>query len=1154
MLKYTTYKLPNQLGEKKILGQLTESAIAFESAKILESSDNLILLITKNIQESLKLKNEIQLFTKKNIYIFFDWDTLPFDVFSPNRDIISSRMFLLHQLPKLKETLLIISINSFLQKVCPYKYLNNEVLEIKKNMSLSNDDLIKILQDKGYKLVNQVIQHGEYCINNDFIELYTMGNNFPYRLYFLNNKILSIKTFDIHSQRSIDEVKSINFMPAHEFPTNKHGINLFFNQWKKHFPTDPKTDVIFQQVKKGIFSLGIEYWQPFFFQEKLETIFNYLPKKTLILYSGNIKKNITFFWKKIQKRYCHLLLNKKRLLIQPNQLWIDSDFFFLNLRQWPQIKFKNNRISEDSSHINLQYYCLPDLSVSLNKHKENYKKLYNFLKSFLGSIIFFIKHESNYNKFLKLLISLNIEIKKINTFDILQNCKNIKNKKKYFYIINSYECGFINKNQNIALISENDIKISDNIRHNSELIKENNFNSAINNLSELTINQIIVHFEHGIGRYKGLKTIETSGIKGEYVILEYAEKAKLYIPVSYLHLISRYTGFSEKNITLHKLGSDYWNKEKNKAIKKINDTAAILLDIYANRKSKKGFSFKMDIKQYDLFCSDFPFTITPDQKQVIDSVLYDMSQPIPMDRLVCGDVGFGKTEVAMRAAFLAFLNNKQVVVLVPTTLLAQQHFNNFKERFFNFPCNITMLSRFCNSKTLSFGIQDAQNGKINILIGTHIILFKKIKLKNLGLLIVDEEHRFGVRHKEKIKSMYSNIDVLTLTATPIPRTLNMAISGIRDMSIITTPPDKRLTVKTFVRKYNDILIKEAIYREILRGGQVFYVYNEVKKIHNKAKKIIELVPEANIAIAHGQMCIHDLKKIMNNFLKKKINVLICTTIIETGIDIPNANTIIIEQADHFGLAQLHQLRGRVGRSCYQAYAWLFISDFKKITSDAKKRLDAIISLEDFGSGLTLAMQDLDIRGIGEILGDEQSGHIENIGFSLYTELLHHAVKNIKNNTQLSLEETINNQPEVELYISALIPANYVSNINFRLSFYKRMATVTHITDLKKIEYELINKFGSIPYETKNLIILSKIKLIAKRIGIKRIESNKKRGIIIFFEKNKIDTISLLKILKKELKNWKFQKFNRLTFEYKFYSCRIRIKWILNFIKKIEVIK
>ncbi|CAL4322081.1 transcription-repair coupling factor [Buchnera aphidicola] len=1154
MSEHIMYSLPKKAGEKKILGQLTKSAISFESAKIIECSDDLVVLITKNVQESLKLKKEIQSFTKRKIHIFFDWETLPFDIFSPNRDIISSRLSLLYKLPKLQKTLLIISINAFLQKVCPHKYLSNEVSVIKKNMHISYNMLINMLKDKGYTLVNQVIQYGEFSAINNVIECFFIGNNLPYRLCFLNNKIFSINSFDINTRELIKNIKSITFMPAHEFPINQNGKNLFFYHWKKNFHTDPKKDVIFQQVKQGFFSLGIEYWQPFFFKDKLETIFDYLPKHTLILYSENIKKYILFFWKKIKKRYFHFYKNKERLLIQPNKLWIDSDFFFLNLKKWPQIKFKKKIISKNIHSTNLKYYCLPDISISVDNNKKNYKKLANFLKSFLGSIIFFTKNKSNLQKLSELLIIFNINIRKINTLNILKKIKCLKNKKKYFGVINFYDRGFIDEDRNIAFISENDIKVNYQIDNNQDLDKKNHLDITINNLSDLKINQIIVHFEHGIGRYKGLKTIEHAGVQGEYVILEYAEKVKLYVPVAYLHLISRYTGFSEKNVTLHKLGADNWNKVKSKAIKKINDTAAMLLDVYANRKAKKGFSFKINIELYDLFCNDFPFTITSDQKQVINSVLYDMSKPVPMDRLVCGDVGFGKTEVAMRAAFLAVCNNKQVVVLVPTTLLAQQHFNNFKERFFNFSYNIIMLSRFCDPKTLSLGIRDAQNGKINILIGTHIILFKKIKLKNLGLLIVDEEHRFGVRDKEKIKAMCSNIDILTLTATPIPRTLNMAISGIRDMSVITTPPDKRLTVKTFVREYEDSLVKEAIFREILRGGQVFYVFNEVKKIDIKAKKIIKLVPEANVAVAHGQMCIHDLKKIMNDFFQKKINVLVCTTIIETGIDIPNANTIIIEQADCFGLAQLHQLRGRVGRSCYQAYAWFLISDFKKITLDAKKRLDAIISLKDFGSGLTLAMQDLDIRGVGEILGDDQSGHVKNIGFSLYTELLQHAVKNIKNKKQLSLEDTIKNQPEVELHISALIPAEYISNINFRLSYYKKMAVVKNIQELIDIEHELEHKFGSIPHETKNLVILSKIKLIAKKIGIQRVESNKTKSIICFFEKNIIDTVFLLKILEKELKQWKFEKPYRLIFKYKFHSCYLRIKWILNFIEKLDLIK
>jgi len=720
-------------------------------------------------------------------------------------------------------------------------------------------------------------------------------------------------------------------------------------------------------------------------------------------------------------------------------------------------------------------------------------------------------------------------------------------------MIDTYENGFIDMKRNIAFICENDLQLYYSI-NSSVLINKNDTNMSItiNDLSNIDINQAVVHFEHGIGRYKGLMTITVSGVQAEYMILEYADEAKLYVPVTSLYFISRYTGSFKNNISFHKLGSENWSNEKEKAIKKIYNIAITLLNLYSYRKSQIGFAFKINITSYQLFCNDFPFLMTYDQKLAMNSVLQDMQNNLPMDRLICGDVGFGKTEIAMRAAFIAISNNKQVAVLVPTTILAQQHFYTFKQRFTKFSFKIDILSRFCNINEKVISCKNIQDGKTNIFIGTHLLLIKKIKWYNLGLLIIDEEHRFGVRHKESIKSHCLNIDILTLTATPIPRTLNMAMTGIRDLSVITTPPEKRLTIKTFIREYDTNLIRDAIIKELLRGGQVYYVYNNVKNIKNKSEILSKLVPEAKIGIGHGQMHSRDLEKVINNFLHKKYNVLVCSTIIETGIDIPNANTIIIEQADHFGLAQLHQLRGRVGRSYHQAYAWLLVFNFHTLTVDAKKRLEAFSKLKNFGDGLTLATHDLEIRGIGEILGSNQSGHFDKIGYSLYMKLLDNAIKNIKNQTQLSLENIIKSQPEIELYISAFIPEKYIYNINIRLSFYQKIVKAHDIQILKNIQLELIDRFGSLPCVTKNLIFIAKIRIFSKKLGIKKIRSNNKECVMQFLETNNIDITVLLKRLHAGKNIWKFENSHRLRLIYHFTSDRIRMQWILQFLKSIHV--
>ncbi len=639
----------------------------------------------------------------------------------------------------------------------------------------------------------------------------------------------------------------------------------------------------------------------------------------------------------------------------------------------------------------------------------------------------------------------------------------------------------------------------------------------------------MVHLEHGVGRYQGLTTLEAGGIKAEYLILTYAGEDKLYVPVSSLHLISRYAGGADESAPLHKLGGEAWSKARQKAAEKVRDVAAQLLDIYAQRAVKPGFAFKHDREQYREFCQSFPFETTTDQEQAINAVLSDMCQPVAMDRLVCGDVGFGKTEVAMRAAFLAVNNHKQVAVLVPTTLLAQQHYDNFRDRFANWPVRIEVLSRFRSAKEQQQVLDDTREGKVDIIIGTHKLLQSDVHWHDLGLLVVDEEHRFGVRHKERIKAMRANVDILTLTATPIPRTLNMAMSGMRDLSIIATPPARRLAVKTFVRQYDDLVVREAILREVLRGGQVYYLYNDVENIEKARDRIAELVPEARVAIGHGQMRERELERVMTDFHHQRFNVLVCTTIIETGIDIPSANTIIIERADHFGLAQLHQLRGRVGRSHHQAYAYLLTPHPKAMTTDAHKRLEAIASLEDLGAGFALATHDLEIRGAGELLGDDQSGQMASIGFTLYMELLESAVDSLKNGKEPSLEDLTQNQTEVELRMPALLPDDYLPDVSMRLSFYKRIASARSDTELTELKIELIDRFGLLPDAGRHLLAAAGLRLQAQQLGIRRIEAQEKGGFIEFSEKNHVDPAYLIGLLQNNPKQYRLDGPSKLKF-------------------------
>lgn len=682
-------------------------------------------------------------------------------------------------------------------------------------------------------------------------------------------------------------------------------------------------------------------------------------------------------------------------------------------------------------------------------------------------------------------------------------------------------------------------------------MKNDHFKLIKKKIFNININQPIIHIKHGIGRYQGLQTIETSGIKSEYLVILYADKDKLYVPVSSLNLIDIYHNNATKNIPLHKLGSDNWKKEKKKISKKIFDTAAILLNIYAKRNSNTGFSFKKNHKKYIEFCNLFPFKTTPDQSKVINSVLHDMYSSKPMDRLVCGDVGFGKTEVAMRAAFIASCNNKQVAILVPTTLLAQQHYNNFIERFSNYPVSIEMFSNFKTEKEQKSILKKIKSGKINILIGTHKILLKKLKWNNLGLLIIDEEHRFGVHHKEFIKNTFYNIDILTLTATPIPRTLNISLLGIRDLSIIKTPPDRKLLVKTFIHNKNKKIIRQAILKELNRGGQVYYIYNKVNKIQKKLDYLSQLIPEGKINIGHGKMNKKCLKKVIHDFYKNRFNILLCTTIIENGLDIPLANTIIIENADCFGLSQLHQLRGRVGRSYHQAYAWLLVSNLKKITANAKKRFKSISSIQDFSAGFALATHDLKIRGVGEILGEKQSGYIKDIGLELYLNLLKKAIKTLKQGNKNITENLFNKKTKIKLNIPALIPENYICDVHQRLSYYLKISTANNLIQLKKIKFNLKKFFGNIPKLLKNLLIMRKIQIIAESYQIKNINFNSIGGEIKFLSSNTIDTISLINCIKKKPKYWKLKKKNTIVFKKKFNTSKKKISWLMKFILKLK---
>ncbi|CFQ58883.1 transcription-repair coupling factor [Yersinia frederiksenii] len=1129
------YALPTRRGDTRQLGQLTGSACAVECAEIIERHDGPVMLITPDMQTALRLRDEIQQFSSRPVSTLSDWETLPYDSFSPHQDIISARLSCLYHLPAMDRGVIILPINTLMQRVCPHEFLHGHALVMKKGQHLSRDKLRAQLEQAGYRSVDQVMEHGEFATRGALLDLYPMGSEEPYRIDFFDDDIDSLRVFDVDTQRTLSEVEQINLLPAHEFPIDKTAIELFRSQWREQFEVRRDAEHIYQQVSKGIWPAGIEYWQPLFFSQPLPSLFSYLPENTLLINTGDLENSAERFWLDVNQRFESRRVDPMRPLLAPETLWLRVDSLFNELKEWPRVQFKTDKLPTKTANTNLDYQALPDLAVQAQQ-KAPLDNLRRFIESFSGSVVFSVESEGRRETLQDLLARI-----KISPTLITQLSQ--ATVPGHYLMIGASERGFLDTDKQLALICESDLLGERVSRRRQDNRRTINTDTLIRNLAELRPGQPVVHLEHGVGRYLGLTTLEAGGIKAEYLILTYAGEDKLYVPVSSLHLISRYSGGADENAPLHKLGGDAWSRARQKAAEKVRDVAAELLDIYAQRAVKSGFKFKLDREQYQLFCQSFPFETTPDQEQAINAVLSDMCQPLAMDRLVCGDVGFGKTEVAMRAAFLAVANNKQVAVLVPTTLLAQQHFDNFRDRFATWPVRIEMMSRFRSAKEQQVILEQAAEGKVDIIIGTHKLLQSDLRWQDLGLLIVDEEHRFGVRHKERIKAMRADVDILTLTATPIPRTLNMAMSGMRDLSIIATPPARRLAVKTFVREYDSLVVREAILREILRGGQVYYLYNDVENIEKATQRLAELVPEARIAIGHGQMRERDLERVMNDFHHQRFNVLVCTTIIETGIDIPSANTIIIERADHFGLAQLHQLRGRVGRSHHQAYAYLLTPNPKAMTTDAKKRLEAIASLEDLGAGFALATHDLEIRGAGELLGEDQSGQMTTIGFSLYMELLESAVDALKEGREPSLEDLTSNQTEIEMRMPVLLPEDFIPDVNVRLSFYKRIASARNETELDELKVELIDRFGKLPDAARYLLHTAELRQQAQKLGIKRIEGNERGGFIEFGEKNQVDPVYLIGLLQRQPQIFRLEGPTKLKFMQDLSDRAQRLKFI-----------
>ena len=1081
------------------------------------------LLITADMTQAYEFYHELHFFAEPElpILLFPDWETLPYDSFSPHEDIISRRLSVLAKLPTMQQGIVIVAVSTLMHPVMPKDYLASHCLLIQSGDQFNLESMRTRLVAAGYHLVEQVMQHGEFALRGSILDLFPMGAEEPYRLDLFDNEIDSIRTFDPDTQRSQEKLNEINLLPAKEYPLSEESIRQFRQAWRENFPGNPANSSIYSDISEGISPSGIEYYLPLFYPE-CSYFMDYFPCTGLVIQNEQVYQAAEQFWQEVNQRYDQLGHNSSRPLLAPNRLFLPVPDLFATVKARAQVSLQTSPLKAAQANTNFATHSLTDIALNAQS-KTPLLKLTHVLASTTQRVLFVAETEGRREALLELLAAADIKPTVVAGWHVFT-----QSTVSPAITVGALDHGLNLTAPDILVIAESELygeRVMQRRLRKQRIIDEQFF---IRSIMELKPGMPVVHIDEGVGRYIGLQTITTAGITNDFVTIEYADNNKLYVPIANLYLLSRYTGGDAEHAPLHHLGTDKWSKAKQKAAEKARDVAAELLDLYARRAAKEGQHCNAPDESYRNFAQGFPFEETPDQQRAIDEVLADMQKSEPMDRLVCGDVGFGKTEVAMRAAFLAVQNEYQVAILVPTTLLAEQHYNSFKDRFANWPIRIELLSRFRSKAQADETLRNIANGKVDIVIGTHKLIQDSIKFDNLGLLVIDEEHRFGVKQKERIKALRTNVNILTLTATPIPRTLNMSLSKIRELSLIATPPAKRLSIKTFVNTRSKEIIREAVLREVLRGGQVYFLHNNVQTIEKVAAEIQEWVPEAKIGIGHGQMRERDLEQVMADFYHHRFNVLVCTTIIETGIDIPTANTIIMDRADKLGLAQLHQLRGRVGRSHHQAYAYLLIPGKKLITSNAEKRLEAIAEAGDLGAGFTLATHDLEIRGAGELLGENQSGQIASVGFSLYMEFLDQAVNALKSGQEPDFNKPLFQHTEIDVHASAIIPEAYIHEVPMRLSLYKRIANAKEGSELKDLQVEMIDRFGLLPEATKHLFQLTELKLAARELGIRKIQLSNSGGYLTFDEKPKIEPIKLIQLMQKYPAVYRLQGSSRLN--------------------------
>ena len=1107
---------------------LDAGALAAVLAEMAAQADHLTLVVTADSSQAQQLAASLRFYLADlaelaeqpqiPVLLFPDWETLPYDLFSPHQDIVSERIDVLHRLPAAERGLLIAPVNTLMQRLAPLAHIAGNSFSLRVGEQFDMEGTRLRLAASGYRQRDNVYDRGEFAVRGAIMDIFPMGAEQPFRIELFDDEIESLRLFDPDSQRSTGQVDDIRLLPAAEYPLSSDGISRFRQRFRERFDVDHRQCSIYQDVSDAIASPGLEYYLPLFFEE-MSSLFSYLPASVKLVQLAGATPAAAQFWQEVCGRFEERRHDIRRPILAPAELFLPVDELNHALRSRPVARVDE----QGNGGVQFDFAPLPaaadprdgNLFAPLQAQQQQHPD---------RRILVCAETAGRREALLELMQKQGIQPAIIDGWQAF-----LAGDAPWSLTVGELEHGFLAPEHDLLVVAENQLygeRIMQ--RRRRKAGQETSAEQAFRSLGELQPGTPVVHIDHGVGRYQGLTHMKVDGQQHEFLLLEYAGGDKIYLPVSSLHLISRYGG-DQEHAPLTRLGSDQWQRARQKAAEKIHDVAAELLNTYARREARQGRAFTLPEDDYQRFAAAFPFEETADQQAAIGAVLSDLQADRPMDRLICGDVGFGKTEVAMRAAFIAAQNNTQVAILVPTTLLAQQHFESFSDRFADWAVQIEVLSRFRSQKEKTDVLARLKEGKVDIVVGTHQLLQENVQFRDLGLVIVDEEHRFGVRHKERLKEMRAEADILTLTATPIPRTLNMAMSGMRDISIIATPPERRLSVKTFVQQKNAAVIKEAILRELLRGGQLYYLHNDIDSMRRVAEELQALVPDARIAIAHGQMRERELEQVMSDFYHRRFNVLLCTTIIETGIDVPSANTIIIERADKFGLAQLHQLRGRVGRSHHQAYAFLLTPSPKAMTRDAVKRLEAIEQASDLGAGFTLASHDLEIRGAGELLGEEQHGHIESIGFSLYMEMLEQAVEALKRGEQPDTLKPLSGGPEINLRVAALIPDDYLPDVFSRLTLYKRIASCKNGEQLDELKVEMIDRFGLLPPQVKNLFRLTALRQLAESLGINRIDAGSEYGRLEFSERTAIDPLRLVKLVQSRPQQYMLQGGSTLRF-------------------------